>query len=103
MAQRTGVVSSRQRKKNTLFDGKEVGVREVKKSSGSMNRGLQDHGAIDSSLNRPRISHSPSKFGDLVKPHTSAHSPGTPPGPHNGAQPCGIGRFVLASAPSIVL
>ena len=27
--------------------------------------------------------------------HTSDHSPGTPPGPHNGAEPSGIGKFVF--------
>ena len=35
--------------------------------------------------------------------HTSDHSPGTPPGPHNGVEPSGIGKFVLTNAPSIML
>ena len=51
----------------------------------------------------PRICHSPSVFGGLMNPHTSAHSPGTPPGHHNGVGPCGIGRLVLANASSVVL
>ena len=36
----------------------------------------------------------PSVFGGLMSPHTSAHSPGTPPGPHNGVGPCWIGRLI---------
>ena len=36
-------------------------------------------------------------------PHTSDHSPGTPPGPHNGVEPSGKRKFVLANASSIML
>ena len=38
-----------------------------------------------------------------MNPHTSAHSPGTPPGPHRGVGPGGTGKFALAEASSIVL
>ena len=38
-----------------------------------------------------------------MKPHTSDHCPGTPPGPHKAVGPCGIGKYVLANASSIVL
>ena len=38
-----------------------------------------------------------------MKPHTSAQSPGTPPGPHNSVGPGGTGRFVLAKASSKML
>ena len=37
-----------------------------------------------------------------MKPHTWDHSPGTLPGPHNGVGPCGIGKFVLANASSVL-
>ena len=36
-------------------------------------------------------------------PHTSDHSPGTPPGPHNGVEPGGTGKLVLTNVSSIML
>ena len=39
----------------------------------------------------------------LRKQQTSAHSPGTAPGHHNGGRPGGTGRFVSVKASSIVL
>ena len=39
--------------------------------------------------------HLPSESGRLRNPHTSAHVPGTAPGPHNGAGPGGIGKAVF--------
>ena len=50
-----------------------------------------------------RTCHSVSDSGGFKKPHTAAHSPGTPPGPHNGGEPGGTGRIVLANASSIML
>ena len=50
-----------------------------------------------------RIWHSASEPGGFMNPQTSAHSPGTPPGPHRGAGPGGKGKYVLAEASSIVL
>ena len=50
-----------------------------------------------------RTCHSSWKSDGLIKPHTSAHSPGTAPDPHNGVAPGGTGWFVSAKASSIVL
>ena len=36
-------------------------------------------------------------------PHTSDHSPDTPPGPHKGVETGGTGKHVLAKASSIIL
>ena len=41
--------------------------------------------------------------GGLRNPHTSAHIPGTVPGPHNGVEPGGIGKAQSAKASSITL
>ena len=49
-----------------------------------------------------RICHSFSDSRGLMNPHTSAHSPGISPGLHNGGEPRGIGKHVLAKASSIV-
>ena len=38
-----------------------------------------------------------------MKPHTSAHSPGMAPRPHDGLVPGGIGKSVSANASSRVL
>ena len=38
-----------------------------------------------------------------MNPHTSAHSPGTPPGAGNGVGLGGIGKFVLTNASSTML
>ena len=35
------------------------------------------------------VADSPSAFGGLMSPHTSARSPGTFHGPHSGEEPCG--------------
>ena len=35
-------------------------------------------------------------------PHTSDHSPGTPPGHHNGVGPGGTGKLVLTNVSSIM-
>ena len=52
-----------------------------------------------------RTCHSVSDLGGFRKPHTSAHSPGTPPGRHNGVGPGGTGdnkaRFSEAEAKSL--
>ena len=37
------------------------------------------------------------------EPHTSDHSPGTPPGHQNGEGPGGTGKFVLTNASSMML
>ena len=49
-----------------------------------------------------RICHSVSDPGGLINLHTSANSPGTPPGPYSGVEPSGTGKHVLAEASSIV-
>ena len=41
--------------------------------------------------------------GGLRKPHTSAHVPGTAPGPDNGVGPGGIGKSQSAKASSMML
>ena len=38
-----------------------------------------------------------------MKPHTSDHSSGAPPGPHKGVRQFSTGRFVFANTSSIVL
>ena len=50
-----------------------------------------------------RICHSFSEPGGFKNPQTSAHSPGTPPGVHNGVGPGGMGKLVLAKASSMML
>ena len=50
-----------------------------------------------------RICHYFSEPGGFKDPQTSDHSPGTPPGPHRGVGPGGIGKHVLAKAASIIL
>ena len=41
--------------------------------------------------------------GGLRDPHTSAHVPGTAPGPHNGVGPRGIGTSQSAKASSMIM
>ena len=50
-----------------------------------------------------RIFHTSRDFGGLTKPHTSVHSPGIAPGPHNGGRPGGTGKSVSANASSKTL
>ena len=50
-----------------------------------------------------RTCHSSSEPGGFQNPHTSDHSPGTPPGHQNGEGPGGIGKFVLTNASSMML
>ena len=50
-----------------------------------------------------RTCHSFSEPIRFKNPHTSDHSPGTPPGFHNGVGPGGNGKFVLTNASSILL
>ena len=50
-----------------------------------------------------RTLHRSSESGGLRNPHTSAHVPGTAPGPHNGVGPGGIGKAQSAKASSTIL
>ena len=62
-------------------------------------------GSFDPLENAPcnRTFHFSWETGGLRNPHTTAHSPGTSPGPHNGVGPGGIGKSVSAKASSIIL
>ena len=50
-----------------------------------------------------RTCHSFSEHGGFKNPHTSDHSPGTPPGHQNGVATGGTGKSVLAKASSKML
>ena len=50
-----------------------------------------------------RTCHSFSEPAGFKNLHTSNHSPGTPPGLHNGVEPSGTGKSVLVNASSTIL